>query len=66
VTSEEVSGYVEDDGRGFDGDGETAGDLGIRSMRERAALLEGTAGVYSPIEGGAGVQVRIPLRNGGG
>jgi len=64
VTSEEVSCYVEDDGRGFDG--ETAGDLGIRSMREHAALLEGTAGVYSPIEGGAGVQVRIPLRNGGG
>src|SRR5215208_6682381 len=36
VTSEEVSGYVEDDGRGFEGDGETASGLGIRSMRERA------------------------------
>ena len=66
VTSEEVSGYVEDDGRGFEGDGETASGLGIRSMRERAALLEGTAEVYSPQKGGAGVQVRIPLRNGGG
>jgi chemotaxis response regulator CheB len=66
VTPEEVSGYVEDDGRGFEGNGETAGGLGIRSVRERAALLEGTAEVYTPPNGGSGVQVRIPLRNGGG
>jgi PAS domain S-box-containing protein len=66
ITSEEVSGYVEDDGSGFEGNGETQGGLGLRSIRERAALLEGTAEVYSSQKGGAGVQVCLPLRNGGG
>jgi len=64
ITSEEVSGYVEDDGTGFEGNGETRGGLGLRSMRERAALLEGTAEVFSSRKGGAGVQVCLPLRNG--
>src|SRR5918995_300311 len=66
ITSEEVSGYVEDDGCGFEGNGETRGGLGLRSIRERAALLEGTAEVYSSQKGGAGIQVCLPLRNGGG
>jgi PAS domain S-box-containing protein len=66
ITSEEVSGYVEDDGRGFEGNGGTQDGLGLRSMRERAALLQGTVEVYSSQKGGAGVQVRLPLRNGGG
>jgi PAS domain S-box-containing protein len=66
ITSEEVSGYVENDGSGFKGNGETRGGLGLRSIRERAALLEGTAEVYSSQKGGAGVQVCLPLRNGGG
>jgi signal transduction histidine kinase len=66
ITSEEVSGYVEDDGRGFEGNGGSRGHLGLRSIRERTALLEGTAEVYSSPEGGVGVQIRIPLRNGGG
>ena len=66
ITSEEVSGYVEDDGSGFEGNGETQGGLGLRSIRERAALLEGTVEVYSSPEGGAVVQVCLPLRNGGG
>ncbi len=66
ITSEEVSGYVEDDGCGFEGNGETRGGLGLRSIRERAALLEGTAEMYSSQKGGAGVQVRLPLRNGAG
>ena len=66
ITSEEVSGYVEDDGSGFEGNGETQGGLGLRSIRERAALLEGTVEVYSSPEGGAAVQVCLPLRNGGG
>ena len=57
---------VEDDGSGFEGNGETRGGLGLRSIRERAALLEGTAEVYSSQKGGAGVQVCLPLRNGGG
>ncbi|HEX5914893.1 MAG TPA: ATP-binding protein, partial [Rubrobacter sp.] len=66
ITPEEVSGYVEDDGCGFEGNGETRGGLGLRSIRERAALLEGTAEMYSSQKGGAGVQVRLPLRNGVG
>jgi len=66
ITSEEVSGYVEDDGSGFEGNGETHGGLGLRSIRGRAALLEGTAEMYSSQKGGAGVQVRLPLRNGVG
>jgi PAS domain S-box-containing protein len=66
ITSEEVSSYVEDDGSGFQGHGETRGGLGLRSIRERAALLEGTAEVYASQKGGAGVQVWLPLRNGGG
>ena len=66
ITSENVSGYVEDDGSGFEGNGETRGGLGLRSIRERAALLEGTAEMYSSQKGGAGVQVRLPLRNGVG
>jgi PAS domain S-box-containing protein len=66
MTSEEISGYVEDDGHGFEGNGESRVRLGLRSIRERTALLEGTAEVYSSPEGGVGVQVRIPLRSGGG
>jgi PAS domain S-box-containing protein len=66
ITSEEVSGYVEDDGPGFVDNGGTRDGLGLRSIRERAALLEGTAEVYSSYEGGAGVRVLLPLRNGRG
>ena len=66
ITSENVSGYVEDDGSGFEGNGGTRDGLGLRSIRERAALLEGTAELYSSQKGGARVQVRLPLRNGRG
>ena len=65
ITSEYVSGYVEDDGSGFEGNGGTRDGLGLRSIRERAALLEGTAELYSSHKGGARVQVRLPLRNRG-
>jgi PAS domain S-box-containing protein len=65
ITLEEISGYVEDDGHGFEVNGESRDHLGLRSIRERTALLEGTADVYSSSEGGVGVQVRIPLRDGG-
>ena len=66
ITTEEASGYVEDDGSGFEGNSGIRGSLGLRSMGERAALLEGRAKVYSSQKGGAGVQVRLPLRNRGG
>ena len=63
ITPEEVSGYVEDDGRGFEDNGN--GSLGLRSIKERAALLDGTARVYSSPQGGAGVRVLLPLLGGG-
>jgi signal transduction histidine kinase len=64
MTPEEVSGYVEDDGSGLAGDGQSG--LGLRSVMERAALLQGTAEVYDSPQGGAGVRVLLPLRNGKG
>ena len=64
ITSENVSGYVEDDGRGFEGNGGSG--FGLRSIRERAALLEGNVDVYSSQKGGVVVQIRLPLRDGAG
>jgi PAS domain S-box-containing protein len=64
ITPEDVSGYVEDDGRGFEGNGGSG--FGLRSIRERAALLEGEVDVYSSQKGGVVVQIRLPLRDGGG
>jgi signal transduction histidine kinase len=66
IAPEEVSGYVEDDGRGFEGNGEAMDGLGLRSARERAALLEGTVKTYPSPGGGAGVRVCLPLQNGVG
>jgi signal transduction histidine kinase len=64
IIPEGVSGYVEDDGRGFEDN--SNGGLGLRSIKKRAALLDGTARVYSSPQGGAGVRVLLPLLGGGG
>jgi PAS domain S-box-containing protein len=64
ITPEKVSGFVEDDGSGLKENGEATDGLGLRSIRERAALLEGTAEVYDSPQGGTGVRVHLPLRNG--
>jgi len=64
INREEVSGYVEDDGRGFGNNGENERALGLRSIKERVALVHGTARMYSFPEGGAGVRVLLPLRIG--
>ena len=66
INREEVSGYVEDDGRGFGNNGENERALGLRSIKERVALLHGTARMYSSPEGVAGVRVLLPLRHGRG
>lgn len=63
VAPEEVRGYVEDDGHGLE-DGEDRDGIGLRSMRERAALLGGGIRIYPPPEGGTGVEVRAPLGHG--
>ncbi|HET9928527.1 MAG TPA: PAS domain-containing protein, partial [Rubrobacter sp.] len=64
ITPEDVSGYVEDNGRGFEGNGRDG--FGLRSIKERAALLEGKVDVYSSQKGGVVVRIRLPLRDGGG
>jgi PAS domain S-box-containing protein len=58
---------VEDDGAGFDPEGvveaaEAAGRLGMRGMRERAALVVGDLEVESAPGEGTTIFVRIPLR----
>ena len=72
ITPAKVSGHVEDDGHGFGGNGnrETNGNeearngLGISSMRERAALLEGAVEIYSSPGKGTDVRIQVPLRDG--
>jgi signal transduction histidine kinase len=55
---------VEDNGRGFDADAVTrdanGARLGLRGMRERAALLGGTVELESSVGDGTTVYVRVP------
>ncbi|NEB63293.1 sensor histidine kinase [Streptomyces diastaticus] len=50
---------VRDDGRGFDGSGDTAEGAGIRGMRERALLIGADLAV-GPVRGG-GTEVRLTV-----
>jgi signal transduction histidine kinase len=56
---------VEDDGKGFDiadiVDNPTLPGLGLRGIRERAALLRGTAEIESHVGGGTSIYARIPI-----
>ncbi len=66
VSSEEVVGYVEDDGRGFvEEDGGYAGG-GTRSMKERAELVGGTFELSSGPGVGTTIRASIPLKRGPG
>jgi signal transduction histidine kinase len=68
LTSEAATGSVEDDGRGLtesaehgaDGGNGAAGG-GLRSMKERAALLGGQLRLLSPPGGGTRIEVTVPL-----
>ena len=64
----QVKAVIEDDGCGFevDGGGTVCGPvgLGIQSMHERAALLNGTVAIESSPGKGTSVYVQIPLREG--
>ena len=63
VAPVKVIGTVEDDGRGFDAaDGD--GGVGLRSMRERAALLEGALKLDCEPGRGTRVEVSVPLVGG--
>jgi two-component system sensor histidine kinase UhpB len=56
---------VEDDGRGFDTDGETAGQqLGVQGMYERAELIGADLDVSSEVD--KGTVVRLSKENGSG
>jgi signal transduction histidine kinase len=57
-----VSVAVEDDGRGFQGDGLRSQGLGLIGIQERARELNGIVDVASEQNRGTRVQVRLPLR----
>jgi PAS domain S-box-containing protein len=66
VRREEISGYVEDDGSGFDPDevgedGSPYWGVGISSMRERTELLDGELRIASKRGGGTRVEILVPL-----
>lgn len=60
IIPEKVIGTVEEDGCGFDPE-EPANGAGLKSMKERAALLRGTCSVRSEPNVGTRVQISIPL-----
>jgi signal transduction histidine kinase len=53
---------IRDDGKGFDTDGDFAGHLGLRSMRERAERLGGQMMVDSRPGSGARISVAVALQ----
>ena len=60
IAPESIVGSVEDDGRGFDpADGDRG--VGLRSMRERAALLDGALRLDCKPGRGTRVEVSVPL-----
>ena len=62
ISSEEVVGYVEDDGRGFaEEDGGYAGG-GVRSMKERAELVGSSFELSSALGVGTSIKTVIPLK----
>jgi PAS domain S-box-containing protein len=64
-TANEVKLIVEDDGNGFDGDGDgdeaTRDRFGILGMRERVTLIGGSFNIESAPQRGTAVYVRVPL-----
>jgi PAS domain S-box-containing protein len=59
-----VTGYVEDDGRGFEAGASTGSPSGgIRSMRERTELLGGRFEVSSAPGAGARIEATVPLED---
>jgi signal transduction histidine kinase len=63
IAPERVVGSVEDDGQGFDDDAGNGG-VGLRSMRERAALLDGDLKLDCEPGRGTRVELSVPLTGG--
>ncbi len=65
VRRDEVLGYVQDDGSGFDpdevGDGGSPTGVGLRSMRDRTELLGGELRIASKRGGGTRLEILVPL-----
>ncbi len=53
---------IADNGRGFDPEGSFPGHLGLLSMQERAARLEGTFSIQSAPRQGTVIRVTLPLK----
>ena len=62
IVPEKITGAVEDDGCGFDPGGSANG-AGLKSMKERTALVGGTCSVRSEPSGGTRVEVSMPLED---
>lgn len=54
---------VRDDGKGFDPTGLFPGHLGLRSMQERVATVNGTFNIESKAGQGTGICVQVPRNN---
>jgi signal transduction histidine kinase len=65
VTIDEIEGHlrleVRDDGRGFDPNGDFPGHLGLKSMRQRAAGVDGSIEMESVPGRGTRITVRVPV-----
>jgi signal transduction histidine kinase len=57
--------HINDDGTGFDPDGEFPGHLGLRSMRERMLAIGGTFELWSAPGQGTRIKVTAPTAAGG-
>ncbi|MFA7461259.1 MAG: ATP-binding protein, partial [Trueperaceae bacterium] len=57
---------ITDDGVGFDPTASYPGHLGLRSMHERVASLEGRLDITSAVGHGTTVRVQVPLKAPGG
>ena len=60
VTPGWVALHVEDNGRGFEGGTATTG-IGLKTLRNRVALLGGTVRLQAAVGQGSQIQVRLPL-----
>jgi signal transduction histidine kinase len=61
VSDGEISVIIQDDGAGFNPDGDFPGHLGLRSMKERAVKSGGTLSIESAPGSGTRVQATFAV-----